>query len=138
MKKTSELLILFIIGGLVYNGLELMWRGYSHWTMSILGGLSFIIIGLINEVVDKKMLIQKQMLLGCIVITSVELLCGMICNYWLKMNIWDYSNLPFNLYGQICLYASILWYFLSLFAIWLDDICMLILFKRPFPKYRIK
>ena len=36
-----KMLILVIIGGLVYVTLEIMYRGYSHWTMFIVGGICF-------------------------------------------------------------------------------------------------
>ena len=39
----------------------------------------------------------------------------------MSLNIWDYSDLPFNLMGQICLLFSVFWFFLSIIAIWLDD-----------------
>ena len=47
--------------------------------------------------------------LGCLLITMLELLCGLGFNLWLGLNIWDYSLLPFNFYGQICLPFSLIW-----------------------------
>ena len=41
--------ILFIIGGFIYAGIEIGMRGFTHWSMFIVGGLCFIIIGLLNE-----------------------------------------------------------------------------------------
>ena len=41
--------MLFLIGGRLYTWLELACRGRTHWTMFILGGLCFVIIGLLNE-----------------------------------------------------------------------------------------
>ena len=32
---------------------------------------------------------------------------------WLKLDIWDYSRIPFNLYGQICLPYAAVWFVLS-------------------------
>ena len=37
--------ILFGIGGIAYVVIELLWRGYSHWSMFALGGLCFLLIG---------------------------------------------------------------------------------------------
>ena len=42
-------LLLFLIGGLVYAWIEILWRGYTHWSMFVLGGICFIIMGLLNE-----------------------------------------------------------------------------------------
>lgn len=41
--------ILFVFGGLVYFGLEVLFRGHSHWTMFVLGGFLFLILGELNE-----------------------------------------------------------------------------------------
>lgn len=41
--------VLALIGGSIYVFIELVWRGYSHISMFILGGVCFVIIGLINE-----------------------------------------------------------------------------------------
>ena len=46
----------------------------------------------------------------------------MIVNIILQWNVWDYSNVPFNVMGQICLPFSIIWFFLSLPAIVPADI----------------
>ena len=46
----NKYLVLMDVGGAVYVLLELAWRGRSHWTMFVLGGLCFIGLGLINEV----------------------------------------------------------------------------------------
>ena len=48
-KLTSKYLFLFAVGGALYVLIELLWRGWSHWTMFALGGLCFVYLGLINE-----------------------------------------------------------------------------------------
>ena len=40
--------ILFLIGGGIYLAIELWWRGYSHPSMFVLGGICFVFVGLIN------------------------------------------------------------------------------------------
>ena len=42
-------------------------------------------------------------------------------NIKMGLNVWDYSDLPFNFMGQVSLIFSIFWFFLSIVAIWLDD-----------------
>lgn len=51
--------------------------------------------------------------LGCIAITFVEFIVGCIVNLQFKMRVWDYSALPFNLLGQICLRFCCVWFLLS-------------------------
>ena len=50
LKLFCKYSFLFDVGGALYVLIELIWRGWSHWTMFILGGLCFVMLGLINEV----------------------------------------------------------------------------------------
>lgn len=119
MNKIKNLLI-FIIFGLSYVGIELLYRGHSHISMFILGGLCGVLIGLINEYTPK-MNIVLQMLLGTVIITALEFVTGCIVNLWLGLNVWDYSNLRFNIMGQVSLIFSFAWFILSYFVVKLDD-----------------
>lgn len=90
--------------------------------MFILGGLCFILLGLINEVLPWNMPLLLQGVIGsAFIITPLEFITGYIVNIQLGWNIWDYSSMPFNFMGQICLSFSILWIFISISAIVLDD-----------------
>ena len=140
MSKLKYLLkefILFLIGGGIYYLFEILWRGYSHWTMFILGGICFVIIGLLNEQYDYNMPLVEQMFSSMIIITTLEFISGVILNIILKLNIWDYSNLPFNLFGQICIPIMIIWFFLSPIAIVVDDYIRYFIFKEEKPHYKI-
>ena len=130
-------LILGTIGGLIYVLLELIWRGYSHWTMFLLGGTCFVLLGLINEILDWDMPLTLQMLIGCTVITVLEFITGCVVNLWLGWNVWDYSDLKFNILGQISLFSSIGWYFISLVGITLDDWLRYRLFGEKKPRYKL-
>ena len=138
LKEVLKYFILWIIGGTVYIGIELLYRQRTHWTMFIVGGLCFIFCGALNEVMSWDTLIWKQMLYGTLGITFIEFISGCIINLWLGMSVWDYSNLPFNILGQVCLLFSIFWYFLSLLAIVLDDYLRYWMFKEEKPHYRFK
>ena len=120
LNNTTKNIIIFIIFGISYYLLEILWRGYSHWTMIIVGGLCGLLIGLINEITPK-MNTVLQMLLGSVIVTIIEFVTGYIINIKLDLNIWDYSNLKFNILGQVSLLFSILWFFLSYIVIKLDD-----------------
>ena len=136
MKNIIKYIILFLIGGCVYYSIEIVARGFSHWTMFMVGAICFILIGAINEITPKMPLL-KQMLLSAIIITFIEFISGCILNIWLGLNIWDYSNEPFNLLGQINLKHTIYWFLLSSIGIVLDDYIRYILFKEEKPKYTI-
>ena len=111
VKKSCKYLILFLIGAFAYCGIEIIWRGYTHWTMGMLGGTCFILIGLINNsrFFYHLMPFREQMVLGGLIVTVMEFIAGCILNLWLGLGIWDYSQMPFNLCGQICLPYTILW-----------------------------
>lgn len=114
-------LLLIGIGGLLYVLIEMVFRGRSHWTMFLVGGLCFWLIGLINEVLPWEMPLWKQCIIGAVIVTAMEFLAGCVINLWLGWDVWDYSNMPFNVLGQICLPFSLLWILLSSVAIVLDD-----------------
>lgn len=130
-------LILFLIGGFTYYGIEIMWRGYSHISMMILGGLAFLLIGFINTYLSWETPLWKQCGIATVIVLVLEFICGCIVNLWLHLNIWDYSQLPLNLYGQICLQYAFAWYGLSLIAIILDDVIRWLLFGENKPKYKL-
>lgn len=64
---------------------------------------------------------MKQSFISAVIITIFEFITGCIVNLWLGWAVWDYSDLPFNLLGQICLYYFLLWIPLSAVGIVLDD-----------------
>ena len=99
LKITIKYLFLGVIGSIIYMSLEILWRGYTHWTMGALGGICFICLGLINELLSWETPLVLQMLIGSTIITILEFITGCIVNLWLGWNIWDYSNLPLNLLG---------------------------------------
>ena len=108
--------ILFGLGAFGYGTLEVLWRGYSHWTMMIAGGICFTLFAVISEKLQGLPLLYKC-ISGSLTVTSIELIFGSIFNICLGMNVWDYSNLPLNLGGQICLLFSVLWGFLCIVAV---------------------
>lgn len=138
IKNICKEAILLVIGGLIYVFMELLFRGYSHISMFFVGGIAFVLIGEINEIpVLKDYPLFYQMIAGSLVITMLELISGYILNIKLGLNIWDYSSLPFNYKGQICLYFTILWIFVSLIAILLDDYIRYRLFGQTKAEYKL-
>ncbi len=113
LKQLSKGLSLFMIGGIGYVIIEYLWRGYSHITMFFAGGLSFLGIEMMDIRLGQRIGLVRKCLLGSGIITGIEFLFGCIFNLYYKMNIWDYSHLPFNLLGQISLLFSGLWCLLS-------------------------
>ena len=106
---------LFAIGGGGYLSLELLWRGRSHWSMFVLGGVCFLLIG------SLKLPVLPRMAAGALICTMGELLFGMLFNG--DYRIWDYRRLPLNWGGQVCLQFTLLWFVLSGVAMWVYDRC---------------
>lgn len=123
MNRFIKNIIFLITGGLGYGLIETIWRGYTHWTMLIAGGVCFVVFSYVAERFQSSTRIYKA-LVCALCITEVELIFGIIFNIILKMEIWDYSRIPFNILGQICPLYTILWGILSFalipFAEWIN------------------
>lgn len=130
-------LFLLVVGGVLYGLVEILFRGYTHPSMLLLGGICFVLIGEINEVYPWEMPLISQMFISMIIVTTLEFIFGVVLNIFLGLGVWDYSQLPYNLCGQICLLFSIGWFFLSAVAIILDDCLRYMLFGEEKPRYNI-
>ena len=138
MKKLiCKFIALLLTGGVLYVLLELIWRGRSHWTMFLLGGICFISLGLINEIIPWDMPLSYQAVVGACIVTGLEFMTGCIVNIWLGWDIWDYSGLPCNILGQICPLFFLLWIPVALIAIILDDWLRYWWFKEEKPHYNM-
>ena len=109
MFSTRELSNIFIIGGILYGLIEIIFRGYTHWSMVITGGLCFLIFYILNITLPSNSLLLRC-IVSVVVITTLEYYTGYIVNILLKWDVWDYSSLAYNLKGQICLTFSAIWF----------------------------
>ena len=138
MRHWVKHLILMMIGGALYVLLELLWRGYSHWTMFFLGGTCFVVLGLLNEVVPWEGPLWRQALLGTALVTVAEFTVGCVVNLWFGWQVWNYSHMPGNILGQICPLYTLLWIPVSVTGIVLDDWLRYLLFGEEKPHYKLK
>ena len=125
--------VIFYIGGLAYQLLELLWRGRSHWSMFLLGGLCFWLIDLLRH---SGLPVAAQMGLDAAMITALELCCGLLVNEALGLAVWDYSAMPLNLRGQVCLSYTLLWVPVSVAAQLAGGLVHGRLFHEPQPPVR--
>ena len=100
-KSVLEHLLFAVIGGVMYMLIEIAWRGYTHWSMGILGGVCFVAVGLLNEIQQRPPIIL-QMAQGAVICTVLELLAGLVLNVWLGLDVWDYSGVPGNISWGRC------------------------------------
>ena len=116
MSKTKEYAVIFLLGGVIYSAVEVVTRGFTHWSMTIAGGICLMIIyhHFLTHPDDG---ILSHCLFGMITITSVEFVFGVIFNMILGWNVWDYSNMYLNFMGQICPSFSAAWFLISVPAV---------------------
>ena len=107
-RRIKKYALLFLIGAVGYASIEIIWRGRTHWSMIIAGGLCFILFSLVAEILKEKSILLKVGI--CAVgVTLIEFWFGVIFNIWLKMDVWDYSDVPFNILGQVCPIFTLAW-----------------------------
>ncbi len=104
---------MLLIGGVGYGCIELAARGYTHWTMVVLGGLCLAGLYRLDLALARLPLLVRAAA-GAAMVTAAELAAGLVLNCWLGLRIWDYSREPMHLWGQICPRFSLAWYGLCL------------------------
>ena len=131
-----ELCWFFLLGAFVYSLLEIVCRGYTHWTMTLTGGTAAVGLYLLHAAAPPKTLLL-QCLCGALLITALEFTVGVADNLVMGWNVWDYSGLPGNLLGQICPQYFVLWLPVALVGIVLDDWIRYLKFREERPHYRL-
>lgn len=114
MKKIAEYGFVCSLGGILYGLIELLWRGYTHPSMVLTGGVCFLILYKLSNV--RRNLVVKA-IMGALAITTLEFAVGVVVNVILKLDVWDYSKVPLNILGQICPIYCVLWFALCIIAI---------------------
>jgi len=112
-----EFISIYTVGALGYGGIELLWRGHTHWTMLLTGGACFYSIYIISTHLTAPM--WKKCFLCAAAVTAWEFTVGCVVNLLLGWEVWDYSNMFLNLMGQICPLFSFFWFLLSIPCSWL-------------------
>ncbi len=147
----KKLLTLLVIMGLLYLNVEVIFRalmgdlvgeirevkyaslaGWTSLWMFFIGGSLGVVLGLINEFsfFKKHSNIFFQSLLGTAMVLILEYLAGVVLNKWLNLSLWDYSDLPMNVDGQISLLFAIYWFLLCPVVFWLDDLLRHVLYGK--------
>ena len=126
MSRIFKLLLIWFLMGMVYFVIEGVWRipkgGDANISMLFVGGLCGLLIGSINQIPRfYNMSVWKQALIGTGIVLIIEYAAGYILNIKMGLDIWDYSDMVFNLNGQICLEFALLWFLLMPAAVWLED-----------------
>lgn len=136
-KKISEGIFFATLGGSIYYGIEMIVRGFSHWSMFCVGGLVFLFCIFQGIEMKWKEGLCIQVLRALVVTVSLEFMTGIVFNKWMHKEIWDYSDQPFHLWGQICLPFMILFSGLLVMAIFLGGVLSNLLYKEGKPDFFI-
>ena len=121
MKIIKKYSLLFILGAVGYAAIEVIFRGRTHWSMMIAGGLCLILFSMVSELLSGRSILLKAAL--CAVgVTAIEFIFGVIFNIWLGMGVWDYSDRSFNILGQVCPAFTIIWAGIAIAFLPLADI----------------
>ena len=111
MKMFFSYLFAALIGGGGYCLIEILWRGRTHYSMFFAGA---IVLSSFYYITNRfNFPFWLKCIIGMIIITGVELIFGIVFNMIMKENVWDYSNMPLNLLGQICVPFSLIWLAIS-------------------------
>ena len=123
IRNKKEYAAVFVTGAVIYSLIEILWRGSTHWTMAVTGGICLMLIHKCNERHDRLDLLSRCSL-SSFYITGVEFAVGWLLNVRLHMMIWDYSDKALNVMGQICPEYWAYWYLLSIPAIMLSTVIL--------------
>lgn len=118
LHRLRENAVVFLFGGILYSLLEICFRGHTHWSMTITGGICLAVLYRHFEAYPMESMLTRCFF-GMAVITAAEFAAGFIVNIMLDWNVWDYSSQPFNLMGQICPLFSGIWFLLTIPAVYL-------------------
>jgi len=136
-KRILEYSFLWVLGGTLYYTFEMIFRGFSHWSMFILGGICMVFFAWQGRSEQFSKPLWIQVLRCTIFVTACEFITGLIVNKWLKLDVWDYSDQPFQLFGQICLPFAVIFSGLCAAGILVDGYLLHWIFKEEKPSFRV-
>lgn len=117
MKRMSEYSFLWAFGGTLYYTFEVFFRGFSHWTMFVLGGVCGVFCVWQGRILKWTEPLWIQIARCTTFVVACEFVTGIIVNKWLRWHVWDYADQPLQLFGQICAPFAIIFSGLCAFGI---------------------
>ena len=99
MKRLSEYLFLGTLGGILYYSFEMLFRGFSHWSMFVLGGICFLFFAQQGLWTEWEAPLWKQVGWCVLFVTAAEFITGIIVNKLMGWHVWDYTDQPFSDHG---------------------------------------
>lgn len=130
MSKAGERVLSMLLwtwGGTLYFFLEVAYKSLTghperiSWTMLVLAIVLCIPVERAGYQLPWACPLWLQAAVCAALVTLVEFCAGCVLNLWLGLDIWDYSDIPFNLLGQICFPFSLVWWVLCFLFIVVFD-----------------
>ena len=136
-KRVIKYTVLFVAFSALYVWIEIMFRNRSDRSMLALSGVLGVTLGLLNNIIPWSMTLAQQALIGgFLIVTPMEYFVGkFLVNQ--DLSIWNYSNMPWNIDGQICLPFTFIWCVISVIVVVLDDYLRYFIFNEEKPHYKI-
>lgn len=104
-----ERAMLFLLGGGGYLAIELAWRGASHWTMFLAGGICLCVL---QALAVRPVCLPLAAGAGASAVSGLEVCIGLACREVLHIAVWDYSAEWGNLAGLVCPRYCLYWFLL--------------------------
>ena len=136
-KKVSEDMFLWTLGGVIYYTIEMLFRGFSHWSMFVLGGFCMLFFEKQGIWTGWKDPLWRQVIRCSIFVTAGEFMTGIFVNKMMKWNVWDYSDQPLNLFGQICVPFIILFSGLCVIGILIVGFVLHWIYREEDPQFHV-
>ena len=137
MKRISEYMLLWTLGGCIYYSIEMVFRGFSHWSMFVLGGFCMLFFALQGIWTGWREPLWRQVLWCTVFVTAGEFITGIIVNKIMKWQVWDYSDQPLQLFGQICVPFAILFSGLCVVGIFLNAYLLHWVYREEKPHFHV-
>lgn len=132
----TKLLTLFLVGYCTYLAIEVTYKNISYPLMGVVGGISLLLFDQINNRISWELDLLLQGCIGSAIVTGFELIIGEGLKILNQPPMWDYSNMPLNYDGVICLPFSIIWIFITILGVLVADAYNYYLFhEKPRPYY---
>lgn len=144
--KTGKMILsvlLWVWTGTLYFFIEVAWKTANgrpdtiSWTMLLLAIFLAVPLERCGAEVPWNMPLIIQAIICTCAITAAEFCAGCVLNLWLRLDIWDYSNMAWNVLGQICPQFIAAWFILSIFAIIMLDWMRYSIEGEERPHYRL-
>lgn len=137
LKRLWEYGFLWVVGGTIYYCIERVFRGFSHWSMFVLGGICMMFFAFQGRSVHWSEPLWIQIIRCTVFVTACEFITGLIVNKWLNLAVWDYSDQPFQLFGQICLPFAVIFSGLCAAGILFSGYMLHWIFKEEKPVFHV-